>query len=166
MFTADYDSPVGKLLLASDGTALTGLWLYGQKHYAAGVVDDAVHSESLPVFTQTKRWLDDYFAGNAPDPSALPLAPNGSEFRRRIWNLLLEIPYGEVTTYGQLAKDYEARFGTKTAARAVGGAVGHNPISIIIPCHRVIGRNGTLTGYAGGIEAKKLLLKIENSRNK
>ena len=115
---------------------------------------------------QTKRWLDAYFAGNAPDPAALPLAPNGSEFRRRIWKLLLEIPYGEVTTYGQLAKEYEARFGQKTAARAVGGAVGHNPISIIIPCHRVIGGNGTLTGYAGGIEAKKLLLTIENSRNK
>ena len=166
MFTADCDSPVGRLLLASDGTALTGLWLEGQKHYAAGVMGNAVHGESLPVFTQAKRWLDDYFAGNAPDPSALPLAPNGSEFRRRIWNLLSEIPYGEVTTYGQLAKEYEARFGQKTAARAVGGAVGHNPISIIIPCHRVIGGNGALTGYAGGIEAKKLLLKIENSRNK
>lgn len=162
MFTADYDSPIGKLLLASDGTALTGLWLEDQKHYAAGLVGDVTSAEQLPVFVQAKAWLDDYFAGKAPDPSVLPLAPHGSEYRRRIWQLLLEIPYGEVVTYGQLAKEYEAQFEHKTAARAVGGAVGHNPISIMIPCHRVVGANG-LTGYAGGLSAKRFLLELERT---
>ena len=160
-FTARYESPVGGLLLASDGERLTGLWLDGQKHYAAGLSPDAAPLDSLPVFQQAKQWLDDYFAGKRPEPSALPLALSGSEYRRKIQLLLLNIPYGETVGYGQLAKEYEARYGVKTAARAVGSAVGRNPISIIIPCHRVVGTDGTLTGYAGGMDAKRFLLELE-----
>ncbi len=161
MYTAKYDSPVGELLLASDGDALIGLWLAGQKFYAKGLEETAAVKDSVPIFCLTKHWLDDYFAGRNPDPSAIPLAPRGSEFRRRIWRLLMEIPYGEMTTYGQLAKCYEARFGQKTSARAVGGAVGQNPLSILIPCHRVIGADGSITGYAGGVENKQYLLQLE-----
>lgn len=160
-FTARYPSPVDGLLLASDGELLTGLWLDGQKHYAAGLSPDAVPSDHLPVFQKTKHWLDDYFAGRRPQPSALPLTLSGSEYRRRIWALLLDIPYGETTSYGQLAKEYEVRYGVKTAARAVGGAVGRNPVSIIVPCHRVVGVGGALTGYAGGTDAKRFLLELE-----
>lgn len=159
-FTCRCTSPVGELLLASDGEALTGLWLEGQKYYAAGLNAHA-EEKKLPVFEQTKVWLDAYFAGGNPDPSAIPVLLFGSEYRCRIWQLLGEIPYGKVTTYGQLAQRYKERFGSKTSPRAVGGAVGHNPISILIPCHRVIGSGGVLTGYAGGVEAKRLLLKLE-----
>lgn len=161
MYTASCESPVGEFLLASDGESLIGLWLVGQKHYADGVGENAVTDHSLPVFDRAKRWLDDYFAGEQPAIHQLPLAPQGSEFRRRICQLLCEIPYGTLTTYGQLAKDYEVKFGQKTSARAVGGAVGRNPISIIIPCHRVVGANGAITGYAGGLDKKRLLLAHE-----
>lgn len=160
-YITNYDSPVGKLLLASDGAALIGLWLEGQDHYADGLDENAVTESSLPIFTQAKRWLDAYFAGERPQIDDLALAPGGSLFRRRICQLLCEIPYGELTTYGRLAKDYEVRFGEKTAARAVGGAVGRNPISIIIPCHRVVGAGGAITGYAGGLDKKRILLARE-----
>lgn len=155
------DSPVGRLLLASDGENLIGLWQEGQKHYGAGLDDAAVTENSLPIFNKTKRWLSAYFAGEQPSAEELALAPGGSEFRCRIWQLLREIPYGEVTTYGQLAKAYEIRFRQKTSARAVGGAVGRNPISILVPCHRVVGADGALTGFAGGLEAKQFLLQLE-----
>ena len=161
-FTAKYPSPVGELLLASDGEHLTGLWLEGQKHYGAWLEPDTAPMDSLPIFAQTKQWLDDYFAGKNPDPHSLPLSFCASKFRQEIWQLLQEIPYGEVTTYGQLAKEYGARFGRKTAARAVGGAVGRNPISIIVPCHRVVGAGG-LTGYAGGLNKKRFLLELERT---
>jgi len=161
-FTTKYPSPVGELLLASDGEHLTGLWLAGQKYYGAGLPTGAATQDSLPIFAQTKQWLDDYFAGKNPNLHSLPLSFCGSKFRQDIWQLLLEIPYGEVVTYGQLAKEYGARFGRKTAARAVGGAVGRNPISIIVPCHRVVGANG-LTGYAGGLSAKRFLLELERT---
>lgn len=161
MYTAHCASPVGELLLASDGENLTGLWLAGQKHYADGL-DDGVETDcSLPLFRQTKRWLEDYFAGERPAIDLIPLAPKGSEFRRRICQLMCEIPYGTLTTYGQLAKEYETRFGQKTSARAVGGAVGHNPISIVIPCHRVVGADGAITGYAGGVDKKTFLIELE-----
>ena len=158
-----WDAPLGRLLLASDGENLIGLWLEGQKHYGAGLDDAAVTEDSLPVFAETKRWMSAYFAGEQPSAGELPLKPAGSEFGCRIWQLLREIPYGEVTTYGQLAKEYEARFGRKTSARAVGGAVGRNPISILVPCHRVVGADGTLTGYAGGMAAKQYLLQLEQT---
>lgn len=178
-----YDSPLGPIHMASDGEALIGLWLEGQKYFAQTLGPD-VQEADLPVFRQTAAWLDAYFAGRRPQSGndfaprggqqlvapALPelpkLAPRGSEFRQRVWKLLLEIPYGEVTTYGALAKRLEAENGRKTmSAQAVGGAVGHNPISILIPCHRVVGTDGSLTGYAGGIEKKVALLRLEGVLN-
>ena len=135
-------SPVGMLTLSSDGTALTGLWLEGQKYFGAGL-PDAVKETDLPVFEQASAWLDAYFA-KAPLPALPPLAPQGSP----------------VTTYGALARTLRDR-GISAAAQAVGGAVGHNPISILIPCHRVVGSDGSLTGYAGGVANKQFLLELE-----
>ena len=160
-FTTRYESPVGELLLASDGEALTGLWLEGQKYYAAGVKESAETKDSLPIFEQTKHWLDEYFAGRRPEVRELPVVFCGSRFQCAVWQLLTEIPYGQLTTYGQLAKEYEARTGRITAARAVGGAVGRNPISILVPCHRVVGADGSITGYAGGAERKRFLLRLD-----
>jgi methylated-DNA-[protein]-cysteine S-methyltransferase len=154
-YTTTYPSPIGLLTLASDGVNLTGLWIEGQKYFGSGIVGAITGDAELPVFDKTRDWLDRYFAGGRPDASGLSLAPGGGEFRRRVWHILCGIPYGELTTYGDIA----ARLGT--SARAVGGAVGHNPISVIIPCHRVVGADGSLTGYAGGIDVKIKLLKLE-----
>ena len=162
-FRTNYASPVGMLTLASDGEALAGLWLQGQKYFSDTVVGEAVEIDDLPVFEAAKRWLDRYFAGDKLASAELPLAPIGSEFRRQVWKILCEIPYGETMTYGEIAKRMTSkRTGAKMSSRAVGGAVGHNPISIIIPCHRVVGSNGSLTGYAGGIFRKVWLLKNED----
>ena len=154
-----YASPLGPLLLAAEGDALTGLWLPGQKYYAAGMGPEAAEGDA-PILRGTAEWLDAYFAGDKPKISALPLAPGGSGFQKLIWGLLREIPYGETTTYGALAAKAETRLVRKTAARAVGAAVGRNPISIIIPCHRVLAKTG-LGGFACGLERKKTLLAIE-----
>ena len=139
--------------------ALAGLWLEGQKYFAATLDEAAVERDDLPVFRQAAAWLDAYFA-KQPLPDLPPLAPKGSDFRQVVWRLLLEIPYGQVTTYGALAQILRDR-GISAAAQAVGGAVGHNPISILIPCHRVVGADGSLTGYAGGVEKKRFLLALE-----
>ena len=161
-YTHSYDSPLGRILLASDGAALTGLWFEGQKYYAA-VLDKQHGEKSLPVFEQTKNWLDIYFSGREPDFTP-PLAPVGSEFRREVWELLCSIPYGKTVTYAELAAIIAERRGlSHMSAQAVGGAVGHNPISIIIPCHRVVGSGGSLTGYAGGIDRKVRLLSLEGA---
>lgn len=149
-------SPVGPLLLASDGTALTGLWLEDQKYFAAGLDPAAQKAPALPVFRETERWLRDYFAGKRP-PALPPLAPAGSAFRQSVWRRLLEIPYGQTCTYGTLAAELNS------SPRAVGSAVGHNPISILVPCHRVLGADGSLTGYAGGVEKKRFLLALEQA---
>ena len=151
-------SPVGNLTLASDGKHIVGLWLDGQKYFAAGYRDMA--PAQLPIFDQAKAWLARYFQGEAPSPAELPLAPQGSEFQKKVWSLLLQIPYGQTTSYGALAKGLGCK-----SAQAVGGAVGRNPISILIPCHRVLGANGSLTGYAGGIENKIFLLELEKRSN-
>lgn len=157
-----YKSPVGMVTLASDGEALVGLWLENQKYFAQSVEEEMVEKPELPVFTLAGRWLDRYFAGEKPEIAELSLAPKGSLFRQEVWKLLCEIPYGEVTTYGAIAKKMAEKLGrTDMSAQAVGGAVGHNPISIIIPCHRVVGTGGSLTGYAGGIEKKVQLLTME-----
>lgn len=161
-YSTEVDSPVGRLTLASDGSHLLGLWLEGQKYFGGSVCGQMEKREKLPVFEQVGEWLEAYFAGQQPEPLGLPLAPVGSEFRQIVWKLLCEIPYGEVTTYGQLAKKAAAIMGRQSmSAQAVGGAAGHNPISIIIPCHRIVGSTGSLTGYAGGIDKKVWLLQHE-----
>lgn len=161
-YRTGYDSPVGPLMLASDGTSLTGLWMEGQKYFGSAIREELVQRDDLPVFAMARTWLERYFSKERPDPSELPLAPQGGEFRQAVWELLCQIPYGELTTYGHLAKEMAARLGRASmSAQAVGGAVGHNPISIIIPCHRVVGSDGSLTGYAGGLEKKRYLLSLE-----
>lgn len=157
IYSKNIPSPVGTLTIASDGTAIVGLWLEGQKYFA-DPVGTMTECGDLPIFAQAEDWLRRYFAGAAPDPRELPLAPMGSPFRQTVWKYLLQIPYGRVTTYGQIAK----AIGCKSA-QAVGGAVGHNPISIFIPCHRVVGSSGQLTGYAGGLDKKEFLLNLEQA---
>lgn len=158
-----YNSPVGWLLMSSDGENLTGLWLEKQKYYAATLSEEGEENVNLPVFVKTGEWLDKYFRKEEPAISDLPLAPQGGEFRQAVWKILCAIPYGQTMTYGEIARKIAAQSGRKTmSAQAVGGAVGHNPISIIIPCHRVVGSNGSLTGYAGGLDVKNKLLKLES----
>jgi len=162
VYTTDYASPVGVLTLASDGVNLTGLWMAGQRYFAATLTGQRENRDGLPVLLAAKVWLERYFAGEKPSAAELPLALRGSPFRQTVWQLLREIPYGEVTTYGALAQEAASRLGRETmSAQAVGGAVGHNPISIIIPCHRVVGKDGSLTGYAGGLAVKTALLRLE-----
>ena len=153
-YTAIYPSPLGQITLASDGEALTGLWFAGQKYYAH-TLGDAREARDLPIFRQAKDWLDRYLAGLIPDLTP-PLRPMGTDFQQRVWTALLSIPYGETQTYGDIARTLGG-----TAPRAVGSAVGKNPISLIIPCHRVTGCGGSLTGYAGGLERKAALLALE-----
>ncbi len=161
-YSTGYTSPLGAITLASDGENLVGLWMDGQKYFAATLKGPVTEKADLPVFAAVKKWLDAYFAGKKPAIAALPLAPIGGEFRKAVWNILCEIPYGQCATYGEIAKKAAVRLGRKSmSSQAVGGAVGHNPISIIIPCHRVVGAGGSLTGYAGGIGKKVKLLELE-----
>lgn len=146
--------------MASDGEALTGLWFDGQKYFGAGLASGCAEAE-LPVFELTARWLDIYFEGREPDFTP-PLSPAGTGFQTVVWDILRNIPYGMTVTYGAIAAETADRLGVKKmSAQAVGGAVGHNPVSVIIPCHRVLGKNGSLTGYAGGLERKLALLRLE-----
>ena len=159
-YTHHYESPLGGITLASDGTALTGLWFDGQKYFGDRL-DPKNSVLCLPVFEQTEAWLDVYFSGSAPDFTP-PLGMNGiSPFRRRVWEIMLAIPFGQTSTYGKIARQLAAETGKRVSAQAVGGAVGHNSISLIIPCHRVVGANGSITGYAGGVDRKLQLLKLE-----
>ena len=157
-----YDSPLGGILLAADEIGLTGLWFDREKYFADNL--PAEHTErETPVLTESKHWLDTYFAGSEPD-FLPPLHPIGSAFRREVWEILLRIPYGQTTTYGAIARELAQKRGlARMSAQAVGGAVGHNEISIIIPCHRVVGAGGSLTGYAGGIDKKVRLLELERA---
>lgn len=159
-YTAKYQSPIGEILLAADEIGLTGLWFDGEKFYADGL--DPEHEEKeLPVFETVRKWLDIYFAGKEPDFMP-PVHMTGSPFRLSVWELLRKIPYGETVTYGELAKMVAEKRGlSRMSAQAVGGAVGHNEISIIVPCHRVVGSDGSLTGYAGGVDRKERLLTLE-----
>ncbi len=157
-----YHSPLGDATLASDGKNLIGLWFDDQKHFACNLEENA-KEENLPIFDEAIRWLDIYFGGGVPD-FLPPLAPRGSAFQKEVWDILLTIPYGRTMTYGDIAEIFRKRRGfAKMSAQAIGGAVGHNPISLIIPCHRVVGANGKLTGYAGGLERKSWLLSLENN---
>lgn len=161
-YTMHYDSPLGKILLAADEEGLTGLWFETQKYFAAKLPPE--HEEgTMPVLGDACRWLDVYFSGREPDFTP-KLHLIGSDFRQAVWALLLQIPYGQTRTYGVLAKQLaEINGGKRVSAQAVGGAVGHNPVSIIVPCHRVVGSDGSLTGYAGGIDKKMRLLTLENA---
>ena len=157
IYTAHYTSLLGGITLASDGIALTGLYFDGDTGCPPC---DAAHKKDLPVFGEAMRWLDLYFAGHEPDFSPT-LNPTGTAFQQAVWAILRTIPYGATTSYGTIARRIEQKTKKRMSAQAVGGAVGRNPISIIIPCHRVLGADGSLTGYAGGLDKKEYLLGLE-----
>lgn len=161
-YKTTYPSPIGLLTLASDGENLIGLWMEGQQYFADTVPGEMIERDDLAVFVLARNWLARYFSGEKPEISEIPLAPVGGEFRKIVWKILAEIPCGKVTTYGDIAKRVAKTCGvSRMSAQAVGGAVKHNPISIILPCHRVVGSKGALTGYAGGIDKKIWLLNHE-----
>lgn len=161
-YVTTYPSPLGELVLAGDGAALTGLWFRGQRYFGSTISKPVIWQET-PPFDEARRWLDDYFSGKEPDFTPL-LRCNGTPFQMAVWAALRSIPYGTTVTYAQLARQVAKKLGRDhMAAQAVGGAVGHNPISLIIPCHRVVGADGSLTGYAGGLERKRRLLLLESA---
>ena len=161
-YTQHYDSPLGGILLAADEVGLTGLWFDGEKYFADHLPAEHAQEETA-ILVEARRWLDVYFSGREPG-FLPPLHPVGSAFRQEVWELLLQIPYGQTTTYGEIAQQLAQQRGLpRMSAQAVGGAVGHNAISVIIPCHRVVGTNGSLTGYAGGIDKKVRLLELEHA---
>ena len=161
-FIQHYNSPLGGILLAADEIGLTGLWFNGQKYFARSL-PAGYTEQNTPALSEAKRWLEVYFTGKKPDFMP-PLHIVGSAFRRAVWEILLQIPYGKTTTYGEIARQLSEKMGlSRMSAQAVGGAVGHNKIAIIIPCHRVVGTNGSLTGYAGEIDKKRKLLELEQT---
>lgn len=162
MMYTNLKTPLGEITASAEDNALTGVWFVGQKYYPSNN-GTWVYEPRHPIFIKLSQWLDDYFAGRRN--MTLPnLEPKGTTFQKAVWEILLQIPYGSVTTYGEIAKKIANSRGTNSmSAQAVGGAVGHNPISILIPCHRVVGANGSLTGYAGGLEKKKALLHTEQA---
>lgn len=160
-YKTTYSSPIGLLTIASDGESIIGLWMKNQKYFGSNI-KNLTENNDIKIFKTTKKWLDKYFSGDKPNINELPLKPIGSDFRQDVWNILCEIPYGQVITYGDIANRIAQKRNKKTmSAQAVGGAVGHNPISIIIPCHRVVGTNKSLTGFAGGLDKKIKLLTHE-----
>ena len=161
-YTGRYVSPLGGMLMAANDVGLTGLWFEGQKHFARRL--DSAHEErEIPLFDEVRRWLDQYFSGREPDFMP-PLHLIGTAFEREVWALLRAIPYGETTTYGAIAAQLARQRGlAHMSAQAAGGAVGRNPVSVIVPCHRVLGADGSLTGYAGGLERKRRLLALEST---
>lgn len=162
IYISYYNSSLGKILLASKDNKLIGAWIEGQKYYLGKLKEEVIKKDDEEILIKTKNWLDRYFNLEKPEISELSIAPIGSEFRQKVWKILCTIPYGNTITYGDIAKQIAKETGKdKMSAQAIGGAVGHNPISIIIPCHRVVGANGSLTGYAGGIDKKIKLLEIE-----
>ena len=157
-----YSSPLGGILLAADEIGLTGSWFDGEKYFADNLPAEHVERQTS-ILAEATRWLDIYFTGKEPGFTP-PLHPIGSAFRQAVWEILLQIPYGRTTTYGEIARQLAEKQGReKMSAQAVGGAVGHNEISVIIPCHRVVGTSGSLTGYAGGIDKKVKLLELERA---
>lgn len=162
LYKTFYESSLGNILIVSDENNIIGLWFEGQKYFLANIKEDITQKDDLPILQSAKFWLDQYFAGQKPNIADLKLAPRGNDFRLTVWKILCEIPYGQLTTYGEIAKKVAIVMNKESmSAQAVGGAVGHNPISIIIPCHRVVGSHGSLTGYAGGIDKKIKLLQLE-----
>ena len=165
MYYCTYESKIGLLYLISDGESLWGCYLEDQKYFPSNI-DKYLLNEELSILVKSKSWLEKYFNGENPSIDEIPLNFNGTEFRNTVWGLLKEIPYGEIVTYRHIAEIIAENKGLETmSAQAVGGAVGHNPLLIFIPCHRVIGADGSLTGYAAGLENKKFLLKLESDNN-
>ena len=163
MFESRLHSPLGEVRLRSDGESLIGLWFVGQVNDAKDI-DDIEIKNDLPIFGQVESWLESYFSGKQASIT-IPLQPKGTSFQQRVWQILQEIPYGKTMTYGEIAQRIAKEKGVETfSAQAVGQAVGKNPISILIPCHRVLGKNGALTGYAGGIYRKEKLLQLERGK--
>ena len=161
-FSTTYQSPIGSIKLACNNGNLVGLWTEGQKYHGGTIPETMKEENAITVFDAAKKWLDKYFAGEKPSIFELPLVPIGSGFRQGVWDILRKIPYGKVITYGEIARKMAAKMNKASmSSQAVGGAVGHNPISIIIPCHRVVGSNGSLTGFAGGVQMKAKLLEHE-----
>ncbi|MEQ9809387.1 methylated-DNA--[protein]-cysteine S-methyltransferase [Streptococcus jiangjianxini] len=156
IFRTFYQSPLGQISLLADEESLLGLYFVGQAYYEHGFESSQLLNQEVAPHQEAKFWLDAYFAGRQPDPDQLRLAPHGTAFQHRVWSALAAIPYGQTTTYGKLATDLNCK-----SAQAIGSAVGKNPLSIIVPCHRVLGADGRLTGYAGGIERKAMLLELE-----
>ena len=165
IYTSVYSSPLGDILLASKNNELIGLWFKAQKYYLDSINKDTQEKDDEEILIKAKNWLDQYFKGEKPSIKELTLNPNGSDFRKEVWKILCEIPYGSTITYKEIAAKIAKEKKIKSmSAQAVGGAVAHNPISIIIPCHRVVGTNGNLTGYAGGLDKKEYLLKLEQTK--
>ena len=161
-FFTTYDTGlIGELTLASDGESIVGCWFDNDRYFGYGVGETMARCDDLPVFDQARSWLDRYFAGEAPDPRELPLAARATQFQLRVREAMLDVPYGQTTTYGAIAARIERETGKRSSARAVGGAVGHNPLCLIVPCHRVVGADGSLTGFGGGIDTKVKLLEHE-----
>lgn len=154
-FYTNYDSPIGNILLTSDGNDINKVKI------SKNAEINAVKNDSLPIFIDTKKWLDKYFLGKNLNTKTINLNPKGTPYQKKIWKILTSIPYGETKTYGEIAKLYEEITKKHTSPRAVGSAISKNPILILIPCHRIIGKNGKLTGYSAGIDKKRQLLKIE-----
>ena len=164
VYFTTYDTDlIGALTLASDGESIVGCWFDNDRYFGYGVDGTMERRDDLPVFEQTRSWLDRYFAGEAPDPRELPLAARATDFQLRVREAMLDIPYGQTTTYGAIAERIAHETGKRSSARAVGGAVGHNPLCLIVPCHRVVGANGSLTGFGGGIDMKVKLLEHERA---
>lgn len=155
-YSTRYISPIGEMIIVSDGEAVNGVWFIDQKHFKSSIHGELIEKDDLTIFKTIKGWFDDYFNGLNPEIN-FKLKPEGSDFRLKVWKMLREIPYGSSLTYGEIA----SKISPSMSAQAVGGAVGHNPIAIIIPCHRVLGANGRLTGYAAGLDRKVFLLELE-----
>lgn len=160
IYSTKYETPIGNITIVSNRIEISGIYFDDQKNVSC-YINESISNDDLPMFCETKKWLDIYFSGECPNFTPPLNLDNLSEFRKRVCEIMLNIPFGKTTTYGSIAKQIEKETKKRVSAQAVGGAVGHNPISIIIPCHRVIGTNGNLTGYAGGLDKKIELLKIE-----
>ena len=164
VYYTEYDTGlIGALAIASDGEAIVGCWFENDRYFGIGVDGSAERRDDLPVFDQVREWLDRYFAGAVPDPRELPLAARATPFQLLVREAMLDIPYGQTTTYGDIAERIAAQTGRRQSARAVGGAVGHNPLCLFVPCHRVVGANGSLTGFGGGLDMKVKLLQHERA---
>ena len=159
-----YNSPLGKILIEAENDSIRGLWFIGQKYFPKHLQEAIVEVQKSEILNDARAWLDAYFSRQQPDPARLRLSPEGSEFQKLVWDILLRIPYGHTASYGQIAAELESKLGRRMSAQAVGAAIGRNPILILIPCHRVTGAKGTLTGYAAGLECKSALLELEKSR--